>query len=421
VKKRGSSTIAPAGRQDYRGLLGSVSGLLEEARRASARSVNAILTATYWEIGRRIVEFEQQGKQRAEYGRQVLERLSRDLTERFGRGFGYSNLNLIRQFYVTYRERRPILQSPIGESREKILQTVSGESEPQKIQTVSGETQASSPNPVRGKGQTPSGHLPTRGSASIQGEISETLSRVFPLSWSHYVRLLALDDPAKRDFYEEESRRGGWSVRQLDRQINAMFYERLALSRRKGALLRKAEQERGPATPEEEIKDPYVLEFLGMPEPDSEKDLESRLIAHLADFLLELGYGFTFVARQKRLQVGTESYYLDLLLYHRGLKCLVAIDLKIGKFTHADAGQMNLYLNYLKENETLEGEAPPIGLILCAEKDEAVARYALGGLTNKLFASRYRLQLPDPGILTREIEAERRRLESSIRRTKAEE
>jgi hypothetical protein len=154
------------------------------------------------------------------------------------------------------------------------------------------------------------------------------------------------------------------------------------------------------------------LEFLGLPEPYSEKDLESALIQHLADFLLELGAGFTFVARQKRLQVGSESYYIDLLFYHRGLHCLVAIDLKVGKFSHADVGQMNLYLNYLRENETLDGEAPPVGLILCTEKDEAVAHYALGGLSNQVFASRYKLQLPDPEILQREIEAERRRLEA---------
>ena len=242
----------------------------------------------------------------------------------------------------------------------------------------------------------------------------QTLSGRFPLSWSHYVRLLSLDEPRKRDFYEEETRRASWSVRQLDRQIDAMLYERVALSKKKGELLKRAEKSGNLITAEDAIKDPYVLEFLGLPEPSSEKDLENALIQHLADFLLELGYGFTFVARQKRLQVGSESYYIDLLFYHRGLRCLVAIDLKVGKFTHADAGQMNLYLNCLLENEKMEGESDPIGLILCSEKDEAVAHYALGRLTNKIFASRYKLQLPDPEILKREIEAERRRLEMRI-------
>jgi predicted nuclease of restriction endonuclease-like (RecB) superfamily len=254
----------------------------------------------------------------------------------------------------------------------------------------------------------------TTGSFRTTLERLQKASEKFPIPWSHYTRLISLDDPAKRDFYEQEAQRAAWSVRQLDRQINSMLYERIALSRRKGDLLKKAEQNADRVTPEDEIKDPYVLEFLGLYEPYSEKDLESALIHHLADFLLELGYGFTFVARQKRLQIGSESYYLDLLFYHRYLSCMVAIDLKIGKFTHADAGQMNLYLNYLKENETLKGEEPPIGLILCTEKDEAVAHYALGGMNNKVFASRYKLQLPDPEILAREIEAERRRIEQRL-------
>src|SRR3989304_6379359 len=178
-----------------------------------------------------------------------------------------------------------------------------------------------------------------------------------------------------------------------------MLYERVALSKKKGELLKKAEEAGDRVSAEEAIKDPYVLEFLGLPEPISEQDLENALIQPLADFLLELGYGFSFVARQKRLQIGSESYYLDLLFYHRGLRCLVVIDLKVGKFTHADAGQMNLYLNYLRENEVIEGEEPPVGLILCSEKDEAVVHYALGGLNNKVLASRYKLRLPDPAIL----------------------
>lgn len=190
-----------------------------------------------------------------------------------------------------------------------------------------------------------------------------------------------------------------------------MRYERVALSKKKKELLKKAEEPEPSVDAAKAIKDPYVLEFLNLPEPISERDHESALIKHLAEFLLELGYGFTFIARQKRLQVGNESYYLDLLLYHRGLKCLAAINLKVGKFTHADAGQMNLYLNYLHENEKMEGENDPIGLILCTEKDETVAHYALGRLSNKIFASRYQLQLPDPELLKREIENEKRILE----------
>jgi predicted nuclease of restriction endonuclease-like (RecB) superfamily len=386
TKKTGKETeIKQIDHQDYSGLLTGVTQLLEEARHASARSVNEILTVTYWEIGRRIVECEQKGSEKPGYGEEIIDRLALDLTHRFGRGFSRRNLFLIRSFFLTYRERMqtPSALSPRGKENRIPSKKVAGI-----VQTVSA---LSSPHTLL--------------------EVSQTLSGKFPLSWSHYVRLLSLDEPQKRDFYEEETQRAGWSVRQLDRQINAMLYERVALSKKKGELLKRAEKSGNLMTAEDAIKDPYVLEFLGLPEPGSEKDLENALIQHLADFLLELGYGFTFVARQKRLQVGSESYYIDLLFYHRGLHCLVAIDLKVGKFTHADAGQMNLYLNCLLENEKMERESDPIGLILCSEKDEAVAHYALGRLTNKIFASQYKLQLPDPEILTREIEAERRRLE----------
>lgn len=368
--------------QSYNGLLTGVSQLLEQARYAAARLVNEILTVTYGEIGRRIVEYEQKGSDRAAYGETLLKRLSQDLIARFGRGYSEENLRLMRLFYLYYRKR--------------ISQTLSGKS--------------SVPPPTK-KRQTVSGFFPVSATSISGNEISKTLSGKFPLSWSHYVRLLSLDELRKRDFYEEEAQRAAWSVRQLDRQINSMLYERIALSKKKGELLEKAERSGALTTAEEAIKDPYVLEFLGIPEPSSERDLENALIQHMADFLLELGYGFTFVARQKRLQIGSESYYLDLLFYHRGLRCLVAIDLKVGKFTHADAGQMNLYLNYLLENEKMADENDPVGLILCSEKDEAVAHYALGRLTNKIFASRYKLQLPDPEVLKREIEAERRRLE----------
>jgi len=374
--------------QDYSGLLTGVTKLLEEARHASARSVNEILIVTYWEIGRRIVEYEQKGSEKPGYGEEIIDRLALDLTHRFGRGFSRRNLFLIRSFFLTYRER---MQTPSALSQKGKETRIPSKKVAGIVQTVSA---LSSPQTLL--------------------EVSQAVFGKFPLSWSHYVRLLSLDEPQKRDFYEEETRRAGWSVRQLDRQINSMLYERVALSKKKGELIKKVEKSGNLVTAEDAIKDPYVLEFLGLPEPSSEKDLENALIQHLADFLLELGYGFTFVARQKRLQVGNESYYLDLLFYHRGLQCLVAIDLKVGKFTHADAGQMNLYLNYLLENEKMGNENDPIGLILCSEKDEAVAHYALGRLSNKIFASRYRLQLPDPEILKREIEAERRRLEMRI-------
>lgn len=222
-----------------------------------------------------------------------------------------------------------------------------------------------------------------------------------------------MQKPEARAFYETEAIRGGWSVRQLDRQINSQFYERTALSKNKAAMLQKGAKAR-PAdrtTPEEEIKNPYILEFLGLKDEYSEADLEEALIRHLESFLLELGWDFTFVARQKRLRVGDEWYRVDLMFFHRRLRCLVLIDLKLGKFTHADAGQMHLYLNYAREHWTLHDENPPVGLILCAHKDAAVAKYALEGLPNKVMASEYRTALPDEKLIAAELDRTRRILE----------
>lgn len=218
--------------------------------------------------------------------------------------------------------------------------------------------------------------------------------------------MLSVKNENARSFYESEALRGGWSVRQLDRQINSQFYERTALSRNKAAMLRKGGKAlpEDRILPEEEIRDPLVLEFLGLKDEYSETDLEDALIRHLEIFLLELGNDFCFVGRQKRLRIGDEWYRVDLLFFHRRLRCLVVIDLKIGKFTHSDAGQMHLYLNYAREHWVHEGENPPIGLILCARKNEAVARYALEGLPNKVLASEYRTVLPDEKELAAEIE-----------------
>jgi predicted nuclease of restriction endonuclease-like (RecB) superfamily len=311
--------------------------LLEETRRQAARSVNALMTATYGEIGRRIVEYEQQGAERAGYGERLLERLSENLTARFGRGFSRQNLQQMRQFYLTWQMR----QTPSGESA----------------------TLPAPPDP----------------------DYLTALAAAFPLSWSHYVRLLSLRDDYARRFYETEALRGGWSLRQLERQINSMFFERTALSKNKAAMLTKGAKARpeDAMTPEEEIKSPYVLQFLALKDEYSEAELEEGLIRHLESFLLELGNDFAFVARQKRIRIGDEWYRIDLLLYHRRLRCLVLIDLKIGQFHPADAGQMNLYVNYAAEPLTRPDENPPVGLILCSQGNAAVAHYALSGLVNQ--------------------------------------
>lgn len=244
-------------------------------------------------------------------------------------------------------------------------------------------------------------------------DLTATANR-FPLPWSAYVRLLSVKNQHARAFYETEALRRGWSVRQLDRQIASQFFERTAASRNKASMLRKGEiaLPEDVITPEEAIKDPYVIEFLDLKDEYSESDLEAALIHRLEDFLLELGDDFTFVGRQRRLRIGDEWYRVDLLFFHRRLKSLIVIDLKIGKFTHADAGQMHLYLNYASEHWRREGENPPVGLILCAQKDAAVARYALEGLPNKVLAAEYQTVLPDAGRIAKKLDNTRRALEA---------
>ncbi len=221
------------------------------------------------------------------------------------------------------------------------------------------------------------------------------------MPWSHYVRLLSVENPHARQFYEAEAIRGAWSVRQLNRQINSMFYERTALSRNKVAMLSKSHTPKpdDTVTPEEQIRDPLVLEFLNLKNEYAESDLEDALIHHLEEFLLELGGDFTFVGRQKRLRLDDKWFKVDLVFFHRKLRSLIIIDLKIGEFSHADAGQMNMYLNYAKAHWTQEGENPPVGLILCADKGHDEARYALEGLGNKVLTTTYRMTLPEEKVL----------------------
>ena len=304
MKKKSSNqsamTVTTPG---YDSVLSDLVELLKAARHAAARAVNSIMTATYWEIGRRIVEFEQGGQTRAEYGKALLQRLSGDLTTRFGRGFGVDNLELFRSFYVAYPP-------------EKLCQTLAGKSE-SRIR-ISAQDQA------------------TEKSESLIRKLSlAEVAIAFPLPWTHYVHLVKRSRSAEvREFYQAEALRGGWTVRQLDRQIDSQFYERTALSRNKAAMLSKG-QKRKPedaVSVEEEIKDAFVLEFLGLKDEYSESELEEALIQRLEQFLLELGGDFTFVGRQRRLRIGDEWYRLDLLFFHRVLKCLVVIDLKIGRF-----------------------------------------------------------------------------------------
>jgi predicted nuclease of restriction endonuclease-like (RecB) superfamily len=350
VTKTTAAVMSPAVRA---ALVADVVALIEAGRRAAARSVNAVITTTYWLVGRAIVEREQRGAHRAEYGAAVLEHLAEKLTAQYGRGFSRRNLDDMRRFYLGWPIRQTL-------SAKSIRRTASAKSEPPAL----------------------------------------------PLPWSHYVRLLSVKSISARTFYETEALRGGWTIRQLARQIETQFYERTALSRNKAAMLARGAKRtpEGAVTAEEELKDPLVLEFLGLKDEYSESDIEEALVLRLEHFLLELGGDFAFIGRQRRLRVGNAWYRIDLLFFHRALRCLVVIDLKIGAFTHADAGQMHLYLNYAREHWTLPDENPPVGLILCAEKDEAVARYALDGLPNKILAAEYRTKLPDEKLLVAELE-----------------
>ncbi len=370
-RKQKDNELVPVGGADYDGLLSGLSALLDQSRRSAARAVNAVLAATYWEVGRRVVEFEQGGREKAGYGEAVIDRLAADLTKSYGRGFSRSNLFQIRSFYLGWEI----------------------------VQTASGLFQLRTKTHADGGSQT----------AAVGVLLT---ADAFPLPWSHYVRLMTVPNPAARRFYEEEAIKGGWSVRQLDRQIGTQFFERLRGSDRKDALLAKAHTPT-PAdavTADELVRDPYVLEFLNLKNEYGEGELEEAIVRHLEAFLLELGRGFTFVSRQQKIRIDAEWYKIDLLLFHRRLRCLVVIDLKIGKFTHADAGQMNLYLNYAREHLSEPGENPPVGLILCSQKSDTVVRYAMGGINARVFASEYLTDLPAEDELRAEVERTRRAL-----------
>lgn len=405
---RGKRATVPAspgprvsGPGDYGQLVSDISGLLEQARHTATRSVNSILTATYWGIGRRIVEYEQSGSARAEYGEALIERLARDLTARHGRGFSKQGLYKMRGFYLGWQ----ILPTPSGKLEARaIFPTASGESGIEIRQTPSAES------------------VQTLVSVTPPVQPAFELAGAFPLSWSQYVRLMSVENPQARAFYESEAIRGGWSVRQLDRQISTQFYERAVRSKHPHALISRGQtpKEGDTVSVEEEVRDPYLLEFLNLKDEYSETELEEALIRHLEWFLLEMGTGFAFVARQKRVRVGDSWYRIDLLLYHRGLRCLVVIDLKTGAFTHADAGQMNLYLNYAREHLKLPGEADPVGIILCTDKDGAVVKYATGGIRTKVFASKYLTSLPDEETLRSEILTTQRAIRARLKGEQAD-
>lgn len=343
--------------RNYQRLLRSIGEVITETRKNIVRNIDAAQATAYWHIGRIIVEYEQHGALRAEYGDALIASLSRDMLVKFGRGFSEINLRNMRRFYLEFPSR--IQQTVSVKSKKLIQQTALRRFEPQ-------------------------------------------------LSWSMYCELLKEDNIEARAFYEIEAKENKWSIRELKRQMNSMLYERLALSRDKKKVMTLSKRGLLIEKPEDAIKEPYILEFLGLKENSSytENQLEQAIIDKLQHFLLEMGKGFTFVARQKRITIANRHYFIDLVFYNRLLKCFVLIDLKRGEFDHADVGQMNFYLNYYKENETTPDENQPIGLILCAKKDEVFAKYVLGNLNNKVFASKYKLALPSEKEIDRQLSYE---------------
>lgn len=345
-------------------LFDRVVSILEKARSHVSRAVNSAMVITYWLIGREIVQEEQKGKKRAEYGKALIEDLSQRLTQRYGKGFSTTSLWDIRKFYQIYSSRRPQILHPNG-GEFAILQ---------KIHPNGGES-TQKPHPTGGE--------------SVDGFYPE-------LSWSQYRALMRVENEDARLFYEQEAARYHWNKRQLERQINTLLFERLLKSRDKDGVLQLANKGSKPAHPLDVIKDPYALEFLGLPESNRlvESDLETALTTHMKDFLLEMGGGFAFVARQKRLTLDGDHFYADLVFYHVRLKCYVVIDLKVDKLTHGDLGQMQMYVHFFDRKVCTPEDNPTIGLILCTDKNDAMVEYVLDEGKERIFASRYKLELP---------------------------
>ena len=354
--------------------------------------INQNLTIRNWLVGCYIVEFEQNGEDRAEYGANLIGKLASKLKAKGLKGFSISALKNHRTFYLLYPQ---IGQSVIGFLQSEKSQSVIGFLQ-------SNENKGINAMSISANEISQSMTKKTGNELEIAPEI--LLSR---LSYTHFIELIRFDDPLERLFYEVETIKNNWNVRELERAINTALYVRTGLSKDKKAIIAKFKNQK-PAQSLDIIRDPYFLEFLGLEERSeySESELEQAILGHLQKFLIELGTGFCFEARQKRITFDNTHSRIDLVFYHRILKCHVLIDLKIGKFDHADAGQMNVYLNYFKDNEMSDGDNPPIGLILCGDKGEALAKYATSGMDNQLFVSKYLVQLPDKKVLENFIRKE---------------
>ncbi len=402
-----------------------------------ATTVNQALVIRNWLIGAYIVEFEQNGEDRARYGEKLVPRLAADLQARGISGLGLSTLKSTRLLYFTYpqlgqivsglfqrKAKPPQIGQPVvgflsGQDREnQIGQPVVGQMgggamldclAPAIIERISSDaakTAKSKSSPLVRKSQT------------VKPLAAELVLR---FSWAHLLEFIRVDDPIKRAFYENECLKGNWSKRHLQRQIGSLLFERTGLSKDKAAVLRRARRQDTPASTADLLRDPYVLEFAGLAERSeyTESDLESALLDHLQQFLLELGTGFCFEARQKRITVGNEHDYIDLVFYHRRLRCHVLVELKARPFTHGDAGQMNFYLNWWNKLGMEKGDQLPIGILLCSDRDRTKVEFATAGMDNKLFVSRYLVALPSPKQLQEFIQRDREETEAKMTKGRA--
>ena len=373
-------------------LFGRVVSILERAQGNVVRAVNTNMVLAYWLIGREIVQELQGGEERAEYGKQVVEALSARLMEQYGKGFSPTTLQYFRKFYLAYPDRCAGIPRPLG------VESIATESE-QKISRPAG-VELDSPNKSHPAGDgLPQGFSPQ-------------------LTWSHYRALMRVENVAARDFYEREASECGWSKVQLERQIHSFYYDRIVANRGEQGLLPDG-RERLPGErvqPSHLLKSPMVLEFLGLPDfcELHESRLEQAIIDNLQNFLLELGKGFSFVARQKHIRFGDDDFYIDLVFYNYILKCFLLLDLKMGKLTHADIGQMDGYVRLYEDRFKILGDNPTIGLLLCSDKSEAVAKYSILNENKQIFASKYLPNLPTEEQLRLEIERERNLIESAL-------
>jgi predicted nuclease of restriction endonuclease-like (RecB) superfamily len=389
--------------------------ILESARTKVSRTVNTTQVVSNWLIGREIVEEEQRGKRRAGYGENLLIDLAERLGKEFGKGWSVRNLEYCRKFYLEY----DVLLD--GQKSNAVRSISLNFSDNYNSNATSSQSEAKAPGKKglgdpHGDSPIPASTLPVPSGKPWQpGNLHPNLS------WTHYRILLRVDRNAVRSFYEIEAVRNNWKTRELERQINSLLYERLALSKDKKGLMRLATKGQEIQKPTDVFKDPVVMEFLGLPESPKlvESDLEQALINNLQAFLLELGKGFAFVSRQERITLAGDHFYIDLVFYHTILKCFVVIELKVGKLNHQDLGQLQLYVNYYDQERRTEGDNPTLGLILCTDKNDAVVRYTLGpDQQKKIFASRYKLYLPTEAELKAEL---RRELRLLTKHSKSEE